>query len=250
MIEAKNLSYNVGTQQILRGVNLSIYHGQMLAILGPNGAGKSTLLKALTGVIEAQDGWVILDGKALQDYSIQQLSKKRAVLSQSSPISFPFSAREIVMMGRSPYLADRESHNDHEIVDEILNRLDAQHLADRLFSTMSGGEQQRIQFARVLAQIWDQKQAYLFLDEPTSALDLKQQLNIVNLARELSKERGYAVCMIVHDLNLARHYADHILFLKNGNAVAYGNPKEVLSTQTIADTFEIPDTYAMKFSLS
>ncbi|WP_417782134.1 heme ABC transporter ATP-binding protein [Terasakiella pusilla] len=248
MIEAQHISYSVGEKHILQDVNLRLSHGEMLAILGPNGAGKSTLLKVLTGTLTPDQGRVQIDGQGIDEYSILQLSKKRAVLSQSAQITFPFSAREIVMMGRSPHLVDRESHDDHRIVDEILYRLDAVDLSTRMFSTLSGGEQQRIQFARVLAQIWDQQGAYLFLDEPTSALDLKQQLNIVELARELSHERGYAVCMIVHDLNLARHYADHVMFLKNGRAVAFGTPEGVLQTRSIADTFDIPDAYAMKFA--
>lgn len=248
MIEAQHITYSVGEKEILRDVNLRLSHGEMLAILGPNGAGKSTLLKILTGTLTPDGGQVLIDGQGIDDYFIHQLSKKRAVLSQSAQITFPFTAREIVMMGRSPHLVDRESHDDHRIVDEILTRLDAVELSTRMFSTLSGGEQQRIQFARVLAQIWDQQGAYLFLDEPTSALDLKQQLNIVELARELSQERGYAVCMIVHDLNLARHYADHVMFLKNGRAVVYGTPEGVLQTRAIADTFDIPDAYAMKFA--
>ncbi|NVK20367.1 MAG: heme ABC transporter ATP-binding protein [Methylocystaceae bacterium] len=250
MIQVQNISYHVGKKHILSQINLSLKQGELLSILGPNGAGKSTLLKIMTGAIPPVEGTVLLHRQKLQDYSILELSKKRAVLSQSSPITFPFCAREIVMMGRSPHLADRESHHDFQIVDEILSRLDAHHLADRLFSTLSGGEQQRIQFARVLAQIWDQKNAYLFLDEPTSALDLKQQLNIVELAKELAQERNYAICMIVHDLNLARHYSDHILFLKEGRVAAYGTPQDVLQTQAIAKTFDIPETYAKKFAHS
>lgn len=248
MINASSLSFSVGAKNILRDIDITIPHGQVLAILGPNGAGKSTLLKVLTGTLDPDFGLVQMDGKPLSAYSLQTLSKKRAVLSQSTPISFPFSAQEIVMMGRSPHLVDEESHHDCQIVDDILSRLDALKLRDRLFSTLSGGEQQRIQFARVLAQIWDQEKAYLFLDEPTSALDLKQQLTIVDLAKELSQERGFAVCMIVHDLNLARHYADRVLFLKKGRTAAYGPPKDVLDHRVIADTFDIPLPYAMKYA--
>ena len=136
----------------------------------------------------------------------------------------------------------------HQIVDEILTTLDAQHLKDRLFSTMSGGEQQRIHFARVLAQIWDQENPCLFLDEPTSALDLKQQLRILELAKKLVQERGYSLCMILHDLNMARHYADRVLLLKDGNISAYGEVKDVLVTQKIAHTFDITFEYADKYA--
>ena len=122
------------------------------------------------------------------------------------------------------------------------------HLKDRLFSTMSGGEQQRIHFARVLAQIWDQENPCLFLDEPTSALDLKQQLRILELAKKLVQERGYSLCMILHDLNMARHYADRVLLLKDGNISAYGEVKDVLVTQKIAHTFDITFEYADKYA--
>jgi len=250
MIKAKNISFHVGEKQILNDISVSVHSGEIMAILGPNGAGKSTLLKVLTGSLIPKCGQVLLNDTPLSHYSIHQLSKRRAVLSQSNPITFPFSAYEIVMMGRSPYLADKEAHHDHQIVDDILMKLDALHLKERLFSTLSGGEQQRIQFARILAQIWEQKDAYLFLDEPTSALDLKQQLIIVELVKGLAKSRGYGVCMILHDLNLAKHYADQIILLKNGRIASYGTCEEVLTAKKIAMTFDIPNDYAKKYVMS
>jgi heme transport system ATP-binding protein len=248
MIQVNNVFYEIGEKKILSDISLSMEQGQMLAILGANGAGKSTLLKLMTGSLAVKCGSILLNDKPLGDYSIRELSKKRAVLSQVNPISFPFTAFEIVMLGRSPYLLDKQGQSNHQIVDEILTTLDAQHLKDRLFSTMSGGEQQRIHFARVLAQIWDQENPCLFLDEPTSALDLKQQLRILELAKKLVQERGYSLCMILHDLNMARHYADRVLLLKDGNISAYGEVKDVLVTQKIAHTFDITFEYADKYA--
>lgn len=244
MIETQNVCYEVGNTQILSGIDVTVKPGKLLAILGPNGSGKSTLMKVLSRTIDPHKGQVFLNGKELRDYSIEDLAKIRAVLSQSNPISFPFTAHEIVMMGRSPHMADRAAADSDQIVDEILVRLECEHLKDRLFFTLSGGEQQRIQFARVLAQVWDQKQAYLFLDEPTSALDMKQQLNIVNLAKEFSTDRGFGVCLILHDLNLAKLYADDAVVLKNGQTVASGACGDVLTAEIVADAFDVPIEYA------
>lgn len=245
MIIAENLSVRIAEKHILEDVSVQIENGKVTAILGPNGAGKSTLLKCLTGSQNANSGTIELDGKRLDDYSLSDLSTKRAVLSQSNPISFPFTVLEIVMMGRNPYAGS--SNEDHEIALEALECVDAIHLKDRIFPTLSGGEQQRVQLARVLAQLWEQENAYLFLDEPTSALDLKHQHQLLSLVSRLAEDKHFAVCIIMHDLNLAMRYADHVILLKDGKLFAAGSTATTLNKGTIEEVFEVPGEYVFAY---
>lgn len=240
MIEAANICYRVGATVILDDVGLSIAPGTVTAILGPNGAGKSTLLKCLTGALRPDTGRIVLDGTPLGDYSLAALSRKRAVLSQASFVNFPFSVLEIVMMGRSPYVGSQVTGSDASVVREVLENVDAGQLQQRIFPTLSGGEQQRVHLARVLAQVWDRQNAYLFLDEPTTALDLKHQHQILRLTRQIAQERNMAVCLILHDLNLAMQYADRGVLMQDGRVVASDAVREVLTPRNIATVFEVP----------
>jgi iron complex transport system ATP-binding protein len=248
MIEAKNITVNRGGKTILHGLSARIKKGKITAILGPNGAGKSTLLQCLTGAIRPTHGTITLDGTALQNYSLQELAQKRAVLSQSTSINFPFTALEIVMMGRNPHSTRHNTHHsthhgakrDHAIARQALDALDAADLQARSFPTLSGGEQQRVQLARVLAQLWEQEHGYLFLDEPTSALDLKHQHGLLRLLSHLATTRHFAICTIVHDLNLAMHYADEVILLKENTLFAAGPCKEALTPDNLEQLFEIP----------
>ena len=240
MIDAKNLSVKLGGNDILQNVSAQIKCGNITAILGPNGAGKSTLLKCLTGWQKTDAGTIMLDGKPISDYSLFDLSLKRAVLSQSNPINFPFTALEIVMMGRNPYTNNNTARKDYDVVLEALGYMDAAHLKERIFPTLSGGEQQRVHLARILAQLWDEEYAYLFLDEPTSALDLKHQHQLLRLLSSLAKEKHFALCVIMHDLNLAMRYAHQVILLKEGKLFASGVTNQILCAEHIEDVFQIP----------
>jgi len=240
MITAENINYKIGDTIILDAVSAQIENGKITAILGPNGAGKSTLLKCLTGSYHPNAGVIKLDDKPLAHYSLDRLSRKRAVLSQSNPINFPFTVFEIVMMGRNPYVKNNSAPNDMEVSLAALESVDALHLKERIFPTLSGGEQQRVQLARVLAQLWEQENAYLFLDEPTSALDLKHQHQFLSLVCQLAQDKQFAICIILHDLALAMRYTDHVLLLKNGKLFAAGKPLEVIHAKNIENVFEVP----------
>jgi len=246
VIEAKNISVTLGGRQILGKVNAAFRSGTITAILGPNGAGKSTLLKCLTGAVKPTNGAVYLDGRELSDYSLEDLSRRRAVLSQATPISFPFTAHEIVSMGRNPYSMIESVARNHEIADAALEKVDAWHLRDRSFPTLSGGEQQRIQFARVMAQIWETEGATLLLDEPTSALDLKHQHQLLDLIHELCEERRLTVVIVMHDLSLAYHCTDNCYFIKAGRIQGGEPSRDLLTPQKIAEVFDLPEKYAVQ----
>lgn len=248
MISVENLTYYAGQQLILEDINLSIATGEVTAILGPNGAGKSSVLHLMAGIAPIKTGRIILDGKALDNYTVEDLAKKRAVLSQTTPIQFPFTAIEIVLMGRHPHLmGGKERAEDIDIARAALEQMDGWQFKDRVFNTLSGGEQQRIQAARVLAQLWGSKNAYLFLDEPTSALDIKHQHQLLALVKELATIHGYGICIVLHDLQLARRYADQLVLMQKGRVFRAGKTKKILTAAHIAEVFEIDERLAGSF---
>ena len=239
MIEAYKLFCQFEDKTIFKHFNLSLSTGRVTSILGPNGAGKSTLLGCLSGSLLPNKGEVYLDGTRIQDYSLLALAQKRAVLSQTSVINFPFTAKEIVFMGRNPFSFERNEKKDMEIVEQALQLLDAYHLKDRIYPTLSGGEQQRVQLARVFAQLWQKQNACLFLDEPTSALDLKHQHRVLQLTRDLAYEQGFTVCLVMHDLNLAKFYSDQVILLKDESESFMGDVLHTLTQENIANVFDM-----------
>ncbi|GAB3830493.1 heme ABC transporter ATP-binding protein [Pontibacter rugosus] len=238
MIIAQDISCRRGHKQVLEQVNLKLLPGMFLAVLGPNGAGKSTLLKVLTKEV-AYSGSIKLNGKNLSAYTAQELAKVRAVLPQSVHVNFPFKAREIVQLGRLPY---RETlKQTARKAEEVMEATGILHLADRSYSSLSGGEQQRVQLARVITQIKDNtdQPRFLLLDEPTSNLDLAQQHSMLHIARQLCG-KNVGVLAILHDMNLAAQYADELLFLKNGKTVAQGSTVELMQEDVLERTFSHP----------
>lgn len=234
MIKARDINYKIGRATILHNLNVNIKNGKITTILGSNGAGKSTLLKILTGLVKTNCGEVKIDDVAIEKYSLKELAKKRAVLSQNSTINFPFSALDVVLMGS-------DAQNNRQTAHDILELVDALHLTKRSFPTLSGGEQQRIHLARVLLQIWHQENSYLFLDEPTSALDLKHQHQLLQLLRKLITQKNISVISIMHDLHLAAQYSDEILMMKSGEVLQQGKTKEILNSKMIAKVYDVDE---------
>lgn len=241
MIEARNISVSHGRKTILSDVTCNI-SGGVHCILGQNGAGKSTLLKCLSGGISYDRGQVMYDGQDLKTRNIRELAKKRAVLDQNLEIEFPFKAIDIVMMGRSPFIASNKNLQDVEVAELALHRLEAYGLKDRIYLSLSGGEKQRIQMARVLAQLHfseeDLSGKILFLDEPMSALDVKHQRMCLELIDEL-RSKGLCVVCVMHDINISCEIADHLLFLKEGALIARHNVKTSnLNESVLVDTYD------------
>ncbi|HWD31301.1 MAG TPA: heme ABC transporter ATP-binding protein [Pseudomonas sp.] len=235
MLEADNLLVRRGQRTVLANIGLQLHPGQVLGVLGPNGAGKSTLLAALCGELPITEGHVSLDQRALADWPGQERAKRLAVLPQSSSLNFAFSVNEVVGMGRLPHATGRV--RDAEIVSEALAAADAMHLAERSYLALSGGERQRVHLARVLAQLWPGAEGQtLLLDEPTSMLDPLHQHTILQAVRDFA-ERGAAVLVILHDLNLAARYCDQLLLLQDGLPHAYGPPAEVLTADALAAVY-------------
>lgn len=231
------LSYGAQIPAIVRGISLALSPGEFTGVVGPNGSGKSTVLRALSRVLAPQHGAVLLDGRNLYSMSARESAQSIATVPQSTTIAFEFTVREIVEMGRSPHRSRSPfagaDTKDAEIVDEAMAQADVTALADRVASTLSGGEQQRVLLARALAQ----QPAVLLLDEPTSHLDLHHQTQVLRLVRELTRTRHIATMAVLHDLNLAATYADKIVLMAAGQTIAQGPPREVLTESNVHQAY-------------
>lgn len=226
------LSLSIGHKRVLDNIDMSFKAGQVTALLGPNGAGKSSLLKALCQEVIPHAGEIQLNQRPLRVWQRAELAKSLAVLPQHASLTFPFSVTEVVAMGLYPLTINRVEGD--KLIEQQLAAVELTHLANRSYPTLSGGEKQRVQLARVLTQLQQSPFApILLLDEPTSALDLAQQHNVLQLVHNLAHEQGYTVVVVLHDLNQAARYADYLLVLKQGQLVAQGTAAQALSAQTI-----------------
>jgi iron complex transport system ATP-binding protein len=242
MLIADKISYSIKKNNILTNINFDVRPGEFLAIIGPNGAGKSTLLKILCGELKKHSGTVVFNGSDLTTFKPLELAVRRAVLSQSISLALPFKVSEVVMMGRYPHFKNAPSPADHAIVEECLTLTGMQHFNDRNYLTLSGGEKQRVHLARVLAQLQGEldkpNSKILFLDEPVNGLDLKYQQQVMKVAREW-KGDAHSVVAVLHDLNLAAHYADRILLLNQGKQEILDIPSKVLTKELIKKVYDV-----------
>jgi iron complex transport system ATP-binding protein len=209
----------------------------MVGILGPNGAGKTTLLRAISKVLKPQVGVVLLDGRDIYRMSEKEVAREMAVVPQTSPSIPNFTALEIVLMGRNPFLKrlESESEIDLAIAKEAMELTDTWHLANRPVSEVSGGERQKITIARAITQ----QPKVLLLDEPTLHLDVASQIEIMELVKKLCVEKKLAVLSVFHDFNLAAKYCDKLLLIAGGKVVAAGSPEDVLTTESILKTYGV-----------
>lgn len=235
MLRTQNLQIRRGRKIVLTDITLELKPGEVLGVLGPNGAGKSTLLGALCGELQAHHGNVWLDERELSDWTGTSRAQRLAVLPQVSTLDFAFRVEEVVGMGRLPHQSGRV--RDDEIVAAALQAADAGHLSGRSYLALSGGERQRVHLARVLAQLWPGEAGQtLLLDEPTSMLDPLHQHTTLQAVREFAN-RGAAVLVILHDLNLAARYCDRLLLLEGGRPVALDTPEQVLRPEPLKAVF-------------
>ncbi|WP_095111023.1 heme ABC transporter ATP-binding protein [Pseudomonas sp. Irchel 3E20] len=226
MLRVENLHIRRGDKTVLADINLHLNPGEVLGVLGPNGAGKSTLLGALCGELKPDQGKVWLDQDELAHWPGMQRAQRLAVLPQASTLEFAFRVEEVVGMGRLPHHSGRV--RDDEIIEAALAAADVGHLHGRSYLALSGGERQRVHLARVLAQLWPGEAGQtLLLDEPTSMLDPLHQHTTLHAIRTFA-DRGAAVLVILHDLNLAARYCDRILLLQDGRSFALDSPAKVL----------------------
>lgn len=241
MLSTNNIQYSIGKKQILANVSAEFLPGEFNMILGPNGSGKSTFLKIFSGEINDHEGTVLYNGRNIMNEKKENLAKYRAVMSQQPELSFPLMVDEVVMMGRYPHFKFNPNKKDNDICNEVIERMQLSAFKERNYLTLSGGEKQRVQFARVLAQIWEKPAngcRYLFLDEPLASLDINYQQEFLQIARAFAKE-GTVLIAVIHDINLALQYADKLYFLKEGRLIARGKPSEVITEQLVKTVFDV-----------
>jgi len=234
-LSLRGITVALGGAAVLRGVDLDVRRGEVLALVGPNGAGKSTLLGVASGDVEADRGSVAVLGEDLSGLNPRRAARLRSVLLQEQRLAFGFSAREVVEMGRTPWYRRPEEERDEIAVEIAMKRTDVTGFAERRYPTLSGGEKARVSLARVLAQ----EAPVLLLDEPTAALDIHHQEQVLGTARELAG-CGATVVVVLHDLSLAAAWADRICLMSRGRIRALGTPREVLVADVLDDVYQHP----------
>jgi iron complex transport system ATP-binding protein len=241
MLRARQVGITLGGRLIVRGADLHAPAGSVTAIIGPNGSGKTTLLRALSGELPFT-GDIALNGADIRALKPWQAAEMRAVLPQSTTLSFPFTVREVVAMGITAGFSGFQENRLRCLPDVALERVDLLGFGARFYGDLSGGEQQRVQLARVLCQVWLPVSGgvprWLFLDEPVSSLDIKHQLAIMGIAREFA-DAGGGVVAVLHDLNLAAMFSDQIVVMSGGRVAAAGSPDETLQDGLIGDVFDV-----------
>ncbi len=236
--QTRDIALTIRGAALVDGVDLAVGGGETVAIVGPNGAGKSTLLRLMSGDLAPTRGQMFLKSRDLASYSPRDLARRRAMLSQHVSVSFPFTVEEIVAMGAG----DVRVAAARPVVGAMIDELGLAPFRDRDLTTLSGGEQQRAHFARILVQLHFGEAAHgpalLLLDEPTSSLDMRHQIDLVEIARRRARS-GTAVVAVLHDLNLAMRFADRIVVLRSGRMVADGKPADVVTDDMLRTVFEI-----------
>ncbi|MBI6721019.1 Fe(3+) dicitrate ABC transporter ATP-binding protein FecE [Pseudomonas syringae] len=236
ILKAQQLDIGYGATRIVQDLSFSPPPAQVTALIGPNGCGKSTLLKAFARILTPQSGSLSLDGTAYGQLSANELARKVAFLPQVLPIPEGVSVRQLVAYGRSPHnsLWGRLSGADQHSVDQALQRMELDTLAERPLADLSGGQRQRAWLAMILAQ----DAAIVLLDEPTTYLDISHQVELLDLMRELSAE-GKTVITVLHDINQACRYADHLAVMQGGRMVTCGAPSDVLTAELVCQVFDV-----------
>lgn len=231
MLEIKNIDLSYQKKKVIKGLSVKFSSGEFCALLGPNGAGKSTLLKALIRYLPIENGQIFYKGRDYYKWSRQQLAKEIAIIPQDYQFQFDYTVKELILMGRFPYLnyLQNYSKEDMKIVEMILTQLDLNHMEDKLYSCLSGGERRRVLIARALAQKTD----ILLMDEAFANLDINHQLEIMQLLWKINKNQQKLIILVSHNINLASEYCDRIIMLKKGEIIADGKPSQIIKPQNL-----------------
>ncbi len=234
-VNLKNISYSYEKSFVLKDLSFSVPKGDFFIVIGANGSGKTTLMKIMSGIIKTKKGNLEIFGRPAVEYSRRDLAGIIAFVPQTIPLDFPFTVKELVLMGRSPYLGllGLEQEKDVETAQKAIEFTGIEHLAARKLDQLSGGERQRVFIARAICQ----ESKIIILDEPTASLDLAHQVRVMDLMEKLKTEKNTTVIMVSHDVNLAAMYGDHLLLLKNGRIISFGRPEEVLTFETLEKAY-------------
>ena len=240
MIKTTNLKVRYEKNEIIRDFSFDVKPGEIISILGPNGSGKSTVLNAIAKFIAHQHGTIYLDNKDMAKLGVKQTAQKLSVLSQVNTSPEDFTVKDLIYYGRLPHKKWYEQRNqeDDEIIEWALKETNLKYLCDKRVSTLSGGERQRVWIALSLAQ----QPKVLMLDEPTTYLDICHQIEVLDLIKSLNKKLNLTIVMVLHELSHAARYSDRVLVINNGEIIANGNPKTVLTSELIKEVYNV-DVY-------
>jgi len=245
MLSAANLVYRVAEATIVDGISAEFEPGRLHLIMGPNGAGKSTLVKLLSRLLRVTNGQILYGTEEISRFKDRELARRRAILSQAVEVAFSMPVDELVLMGRYPHFRGRPAPTDAKICEEVMEFFGIADMAERSYGTLSGGEKQRVQFARVLAQIWrplPDSARYLFLDEPLTFLDIRHQLDCMRKVQEFASQMDVVAIGVVHDLGLAAKFADRVILLHKGRVIADGPANSVLTVTNLNTAFGVTPT--------
>ncbi len=236
-VKVENVTFGYGECNVLDGVSFEASSSMVTGIIGPNGSGKSTLIRVIGNVLKPSNGRVLLGDIDVSSLNVKRLARIIAAVPQDSYLQFSFTVRQMVLMGRSPYIRPfaSERPEDYRIAEEAMDRTGVLHLADRSVMELSSGERQRVYIARALAQQPD----ILLLDEPTSHLDVNFQVEICSLIAHLAHEEGITVLVVLHDLNLASRYCDELVLFSSGHVASSGRPWDVITADNIKDVYNV-----------
>ena len=242
-LDLESVSLKLDNRQILKDVSLEINEGEIVSVIGPNGAGKSTLLNVLTGDINPDSGEIFYDNKQLKQISIQERAFTRSVMSQMQTLVFNFSVKDVIEMGWLQRGNSDFSNNFSMAFKNVTKECNVHNLIHRKFNSLSGGEQRRVHFARTLLQLWRPSESndprYLLLDEPTANLDLSSEMLLMNILKKRAS-LNVGILVILHDLNLASHFADKIAIIKDGEIMAFGEPEKIMEDVFLTSIYEVP----------
>jgi iron-chelate-transporting ATPase len=237
MIESKELQFSVGDRSLLAGFSMTFEPGKIYALVGHNGSGKSTLLKLLAQQQKPTSGNVFLENQPIGSWSNKKFAQQVAYLPQQTPSTDSLSGKDLVSFGRYPWhgLLGRLNGNDKKHIDEAMALTDTTAYADRLIDTLSGGERQRLWLAMLIAQ----NTQYLLLDEPLSALDVAHQIDMLNLIKKLCRELNLGVIIVIHDINMAARFCDHIVALHSGKMIISDSVEKIFTTKQLRNIYGI-----------
>jgi iron complex transport system ATP-binding protein len=237
MIAAHNIAFGYGRAFHLENISFEMHKGDFWGVIGPNGSGKSTLLKVLSRIVKAQAGQITIDGVDAKTLSLAELAKRMAVVGSEAQFSFPYLVRDVVLMGRIPFVGRLSvySARDHQIADSALRKTETWNYRDRYIHELSSGERQRVLLARALAQ----EPQILLLDEPTAHLDLHYEIDIFQILKSLNQSENLTILTVSHNLNLMAEFCNQLIVMQAGRCRRIGPPKEILTPDLLREVFRI-----------
>lgn len=236
MIKVDNAIKKYGKKVVVNDVSIDIPKGQIISLIGPNGAGKSTLLGMISRTLDMEKGQVYIDDLSLSNWSSIELAKVMAIMKQSEHISIKVTVRDLIAFGRYPYSQGKLTDEDKRYIQEAIDYLDLHDMADRFIDELSGGQRQRAFIASIYAQNTD----YILLDEPLNNLDIKHASNMLKLLKKLAHEQNKTIVIVIHDINFAASFSDHIILMDDGKVISSGTVEEVMTPETLEAIYDIP----------